>query len=83
MDTPKWISWAGLAAILGGLTAIILTAPFASAYFSAYPGYDVPPFWMQSLRPALRPLITFASPVAVYNVYGRVFDSSTKRSHAK
>jgi hypothetical protein len=74
MDTPKWISWAGLAAILGGLTAIVLTAPFAIAYYSAYPGYEVPPFWIQSLKPALRSLLTFAPPVGVYNVYGRIFD---------
>jgi len=74
MDTPKWISWAGLAAILGGLTAIILTAPFATAYFSAYPGFDIPPFWLPLLKPALRPLLTFAPPVEVYNVYGRIFD---------
>ncbi len=39
MDTPKWITWAGLAAIVGGLMAIILTPPFATAYFSAYPGF--------------------------------------------
>ena len=74
MDIPKWISWAGLAAILGGLTAIILTAPLVCAYFSAYPGYNVPPFWIHSLKPALGSLLTFASPVVVYNVYGRIFD---------
>jgi len=74
VDVPKWISWAGLSAIIGGLTAIVLTAPFASAYFSAYPGYDVVPNWVQSLKPALSPLLTFASPVGVYNVYGRVYD---------
>lgn len=74
MDIPKWISWAGLAAIFGGLIAIVLTAPFASAYFSAYPGFDVTPPWVQAFKPALRPLLTFASPVEVYNVYGRVYD---------
>ncbi|MGH8611964.1 MAG: hypothetical protein ACREYF_07950 [Gammaproteobacteria bacterium] len=74
MGIPKWISWAGLAAILGGLTAIVLTGPFTIAYFSAYPSFDVPPFWIRSLKPALTPLLTFASPVAVYNVYGRIYD---------
>jgi hypothetical protein len=74
VDTPKWISWAGLAAILGGLTAIILTAPFATAYFSAYPGFDIPPFWLPRLKTALGSLLTFASPKVVYNVYGRVFN---------
>ncbi len=74
MDTPKWIPWAGLVAILGGLTAITLTPPFATAYFSAYPGFDVPPFWLSLLKPALRPSLTFGSPVAVYNFYGRIFN---------
>jgi hypothetical protein len=74
VDTPKWVSWAGLAALLGGLTAIILTAPFATAYFSAYPGSDIPPFWLPRLKPTLEPLLTFVSPVMVYNVYGRIFN---------
>ena len=74
MDTPKWISYAGLAAVLGGTLAILLTAPFATAFFIAYPGFDVPPFWLQSAKSALHPLLTFASPVEVYNIYGRIFD---------
>jgi len=74
MDIPRWISWTGLAAILGGLMAISLTAPFAIAYFSAYAGYDIPPFWLPLLKPALSSWLTFASPIEVYNVYGRIFD---------
>jgi len=74
VDTPKWITWAGLAAIVGGLTAIILTAPFATAYFSAYPGFDIPPFWLPRLRPTLDSLLTFASPKMVYDFYGRIFN---------
>lgn len=74
VGTPKWVSWAGLAAMLGGLTAIILTAPFATAYFAAYPGFESQPFWFPLLRPALGSTITFAPPEDVYNVYGRVFD---------
>ena len=54
--------------------AIILTPPFATAYFSAYPGFDTPPFWLPRIRPALDSLLTFASPKMVYNVYGRVFN---------
>lgn len=73
--TPaKWISWAGLGAILGGLIAIVLTAPFATAYFSAYPGFDVPPFWLQSAKSVFASLLTFASPVEVYNTYGRIYN---------
>ena len=74
MTIPKWISWAGLAAMIGGLIAILLTPPFAIAGDTAYHIFDVPPFWMHSLKPALTPLLTFAPPVAVYNTYGRMFD---------
>jgi len=74
MNIPKWISWAGLAAMIGGILASILTPPFAVAYFSAYPGYDIPPFWLQSVRPMLRPFLTFGSSVEVYNTYGRIYD---------
>jgi hypothetical protein len=63
-----------LAAVLGGLLAIVLTPPFAIAYFAAYPGFDVPPFWIAPLRPPLAPWLTFASPKTVYNVYGRVYE---------
>ncbi|MEK7328896.1 MAG: hypothetical protein AAB217_26930 [Chloroflexota bacterium] len=74
MVIPKWISWAGFLAIVGGSLAILLTAPFATAYYAAYPGFDIPPVWLPSVRLVLRPLLTFASPVEVYNLYGRVFN---------
>ena len=68
------MSWAGFAAILGGLTAIVLTAPFASAYFIAYPGYDTVPFWVQPLEPRFASLLSFGSPDQVYETYGKVYD---------
>ncbi|HZJ05309.1 MAG TPA: hypothetical protein VFD59_07550 [Nocardioidaceae bacterium] len=74
MDSPAWISWAGLAAVVGGLSAVVLTAPFASAYFLAYPGYDAVPFWVPSLEDPLQPLLTFASPIELYELYGRIFN---------
>lgn len=74
MSYPQWVAWAGRAAMLGGLLALPLTFPFASAYFAAYPGYDVPPFWVSLLKPALAPVLGFADRVTVYNVYGRVYN---------
>ena len=61
-------------AMIGGFLAIILTPPFAIAYYSAYPGFDIPPFWIALLRPTLGPMLSFSSPITVYNVYGRVFN---------
>ena len=74
MDIPKWISWAGLAAVVGGLLTVLLTAPFVTAYFYAYPGHNVPPFWIHSVKDALGSWLTFASPQVVYDIYGRIYD---------
>jgi hypothetical protein len=59
---------------MGSLLALVLTLPFALAYFRAYPGFDVPPFWLAPLQPTLRPLVTFAPSKTVYNLYGRVYE---------
>lgn len=74
MHAPRWVALAGVAAIIGGITAIVLTMPFAIAYHTAYPGFDVPPYWISAAGAALRPVISFAAPSVVYDVYGRVFD---------
>ena len=58
--TPR-MRWAGLAAFFGGLTAMVMTLPFATAYFLAYPGEDALPFWFNSVEPRLDTLLTFSS----------------------
>lgn len=58
---------------MGGLLAVVLTLPFASAFFVAYPE-DAPPGWIESLRPELGSLLTFSDPYAVYELYGRVYN---------
>lgn len=67
--------WAGSAAIVGGLTALAMTPPFATAYFLAYPGEDQLPFWFDSVVPRLDPLLSFASRDTVYETYGRMFNA--------
>lgn len=74
MTMPRWRVWAGRSAQLGGALALLLTLPFASAYFAAYPGFDVPPFWVAPLKPGLAPLLSFADRVTVYNFYGRAYN---------
>jgi hypothetical protein len=71
---PKWTSWAGISAITGGVLAILLTVPFAAAFFRAYGGLDPTPFWLSVLRPVVQPLLSLGQPVAVYNAFGRVYD---------
>ena len=68
------LRFSGLCAMAGGVLAIVLTFPFSAAYARAYPGFDVPPFWLPALQPILRPLLTFDSSVTVYNLYGRMFE---------
>lgn len=65
---------AGISAIAGGVLAILLTVPFAAAYFRAYSGFDPTPIWLSALRPVLRPLLSIGQPVAAYNAFGRVYD---------
>jgi hypothetical protein len=57
------------------LIAVVLTVPFASAYFIAYPVEgEAPPGWLHSLEPELGSLLTFAAPETVYTLYGKVFN---------
>jgi hypothetical protein len=65
---------AGWAAIAGSVTALLMTPPFATAYFLAYPGEDPFPFWYDAVRPRLDPLLTFASSERVYATYGRIYN---------
>lgn len=62
--------WRGLAALLGGLVALALTPPLASAYHLAY---SEPPPWFLPLIPLLGPLLDFGPISSVYNIYGRWF----------
>lgn len=71
MKPPNRATWAGVAAIIGGLMAIVLTPPFATAYFLAYPGEDPLPFWFEAAEARLEPFVTGAG---VYETYGRIYN---------
>lgn len=60
--------------MVGGVIGVVLTLPFAAAYQRAYPGFDLPPFWLSALQSRFAPLLTFASPGRVYTTYGRIFE---------
>jgi hypothetical protein len=72
--SAREMRWAGWGAIVGGLTATLVTPIFATAYFRAYPGEDPLPFWYESVEPRLDPLLTFASSETVYATYGRIYN---------
>jgi len=75
MNLPKWPKLAGLFAIVGGTLALLLTLPFAAAYFIAYPGFEATPFWFEPMLPTLQPMLGFGTAVDVYNTYGRIYNA--------
>src|SRR5688572_14523544 len=72
--STQQIRWSGFIAMVGGVLGVILTLPFAAAYERAYPGFGVPPFWLPAFLSTFSSVLTFASPVTVYNLYGRIFE---------
>lgn len=65
------VRWGGLAAMLAALIEI-LVAPFInSAYSMTEVGADLIPPWEPAFSNALDPLLTFTSPEAVYETYGK------------
>ena len=61
----------GWAAMVGGVLALLLTPPFASAYVG-WAGESPTPL-INTLRSAVAPLLGFASVDAVYQTYGRLY----------
>jgi hypothetical protein len=75
VQTANRRQWAAICAIAGGLIAVAMTPSFATAYFLAYPGEDVLPFWFDAAQRRLGSLLTFASEQAVYNTHGRIYNA--------
>lgn len=51
-----------------------MTPSFATAYFLAYPGEDVLPFWFDAAQRRLDSLLSFASRQTVYDTHGRIYN---------
>jgi hypothetical protein len=78
VDSPKLIRYGGLAAMLGGIVGILYAPFYALAYFATEDGAESlqAPWvaaWAGVARPALEPLLTFASPEVVSLTYGKCF----------
>ncbi len=67
--------WASWAAVVGGLVALVLTPPFATAYFLSYGVDETAPFWVDGLKPRVRSWAGSMSPFDFYNRFGRVYDA--------
>lgn len=72
--SPVLIRWGGLAAVLGGVLAIILT-PFATfAGWMAGPGHTYPDMmWARLIEPLVKPFLGFGAREEVYAIYGKMF----------
>lgn len=68
------VRWGGLAPVLGGLLAIILT-PFATfAGWMAGPGHTYPDMmWARLIEPLVIPFLGFGPREEVYATYGKMF----------
>lgn len=71
---PPWIRWAGVAAVAGGLLAVVLVIPLSIAFGIQYPEERGTTSWVMSLRPTMDFALDFASPRTVYETYGRIID---------
>ena len=74
MRRATWPAIVPVLAILGGCLALVLTLPFAVAFFLAYPGFNELPIWFPAVRPVVTPFLDFAEPKQVYATYGRIYD---------
>lgn len=74
MNREGHIRWGGLAAMLGGVLAIILT-PFATfAGWMAGPAHTYPEMqWARLIEPLVTPFLGFGTPGEVYATYGKIF----------
>jgi hypothetical protein len=59
-------------AIMGTFIALVVTLPFATAYFRAYEPLAIPA-WMGALAKASPDLFEFAAQTRVYQLYGRLY----------
>lgn len=72
---PALVRWSGVAAIIGGVVAIIVTPFVTFAGFLAAPGGGAEPWmpWARHLRPLVLSFLNFGAPEVVYATYGKVF----------
>jgi hypothetical protein len=72
------IRWGGLAAMLGGILGLLISPFLSVAWFATEGGAEslenpLVTVWAEPFARIFSPLLTFASPDAVYMTYGKVF----------
>jgi hypothetical protein len=66
-----WGRWAGIASLIGGVVALLVTPVFAASYLDAEE--ESPTFLIDGIRPVVDPLLGFASVDTVYRIYGLLY----------
>ncbi|MEZ4865979.1 MAG: hypothetical protein R3C14_31985 [Caldilineaceae bacterium] len=77
MSTQRFYRYSGLAAMIGSVLGLINIPLLALAYFATADGAEFATApqvatWVTVAKPLLHPLLSFATPDAVYNVYGAI-----------
>jgi hypothetical protein len=67
----KWVSVAGIAAMMAGIIGLIVAPLHALAYFATGEPAGLLP-WREPGHSALRPLLEWSSPDVVYSTYGKI-----------
>ena len=67
----KWVSLAGVAAIVGGVLGLLVAPLHALAYFATGEPAGLLP-WREAGHAALRPLLDWGDPDVVYTSFGKV-----------
>jgi hypothetical protein len=67
----RWGRWGGVAALIGGVAALLVTPVFAVSYLE--PTEESPTFLIDAIRPVVEPLLGFASVDTVYRSYGLLY----------
>jgi hypothetical protein len=78
LASSRFIRWGGLAAMLGGILGILISPLLSVAWFATEGGAEslenpLVAGWAEPFARTFSPLLTFASPDAVYLTYGKVF----------
>lgn len=73
MWADRGVRRAGSAAVVGGLLGIAVTPLMVIVKYSTGWAIIPEPAWVSSVRRAVEPLISFATPVQLWIVYGSIY----------
>lgn len=73
MWSQKRVRYAGVAAIIGGILGVVLAPIMVMVKYATGWSIIPKPAWIGVVRPVLGPLLSFASPVGLWVIYGGIY----------